>query len=462
MFSNLRRLSIIKSTLDIKNWGIRQDTPANEIRSIRLLNYICFIGVITGFFYSIIFLFLGDYIPAILDTVLVSLFLPSLILNKKFRYFPARILLILNSNIAVLSVVIVYGNMYPNDLFFIVTSLFGVIIFKNKRQGFLSLMVALIFYMISKIYLEHYSPLYQIEENLVYPLSIVGLMSIAIIIYLLTTYIKNENQNYEKQIIEINDLFEEKEAYILNSLKYASRIQKSIIGGKKDILKRFKDGFIIFKPKDIVSGDFYWFAEVGDEKIIAAADCTGHGVPAAFMTIMGNNFINEIVYEDKILSPEKILHALDKKILKQLVNVKGKEVNDGMDISILKINDKNRNIEYASAMNSIIRVSNNEISTINGARVPIGSNQYGKTKNYFKTNIPYNEGDKFYLFSDGYQDQFGGLKGKKFLKKKMRQLIHEISHLPMSEQRSELESNLINWQNTESQTDDILIIGLTL
>lgn len=117
MFSNLRRLSIIKSTLDIKNWGIRQDTPANEIRSIRLLNYICFIGVITGFFYSIIFLFLGDYIPAILDTVLVSLFLPSLILNKKFRYFPARILLILNSNIAVLSVVIVYGNMYPNDLF---------------------------------------------------------------------------------------------------------------------------------------------------------------------------------------------------------------------------------------------------------------------------------------------------------------------------------------------------------
>ena len=455
-------LYIKKSIQNIRNWGIRQDTPANETRSIRLLNYICFIGVITGFFYSIIFLFLGDYIPAILDTVLISLFLPSLILNKKFRYFPARILLILNSNIAVLSVVIVYGNMYPNDLFFIVTSLFGVIIFKNKRQGFLSLMVALIFYMISKIYLEHYSPLYQIEENLVYPLSIVGLMSIAIIIYLLTTYIKNENQNYEKQIIEINDLFEEKEAYILNSLKYASRIQKSIIGGKKDILKRFKDGFIIFKPKDIVSGDFYWFAEVGDEKIIAAADCTGHGVPAAFMTIMGNNFINEIVYEDKILSPEKILHALDKKILKQLVNVKGKEVNDGMDISILKINDKNRNIEYASAMNSIIRVSNNEISTINGARVPIGSNQYGKTKNYFKTNIPYNEGDKFYLFSDGYQDQFGGLKGKKFLKKKMRQLIHEISHLPMSEQRSELESNLINWQNTESQTDDILIIGLTL
>ena len=462
MFSNLRRLSIIKSTLDIKNWGIRQDTPANEIRSIRLLNYICFIGVITGFFYSIIFLFLGDYIPAILDTVLVSLFLPSLILNKKFRYFTARILLILNSNIAVLSVVIVYGNMYPNDLFFIVTSLFGVIIFKNKRQGFLSLMVALIFYMISKIYLEHYSPLYQIGEDLIYPFSLIGLVSIVIITYLLTTYIKNENQNYEKQITDINEDLNYKKSYILNSLKYASRIQKAIIGGKEDILKKFNDGFIIFKPKDIVSGDFYWFAEVGDNKIIAAADCTGHGVPAAFMTIMGNNFLNEIVFDDTILSPEKILEVLDKKIVKQLVQVNGKDVNDGMDISILKINKKNKNIEYASAMNSIIRVSNNELSTMRGARFPVGSNQYGTTKEYFKTSINYNEGDKFYLLTDGYQDQFGGQKGKKFLKKNLHKFIQEIHNLPMSGQREQLETKLREWQQNEVQTDDILIIGLTL
>ena len=462
MVSNLRRLSIIKYTLGIKNWGIRQDTPANEIRSIRLLNYICFIGVTTCFFYSIIFLFLGDYIPAILDTVLISLFLPSLILNKKFRYFPARILLILNSNIAALSLVVVYGSMYPNDLFFIVTSLFGVIIFKNKRQGFLSLMVALIFYLISKIYLEHYSPLYPTEENLIYPLSVVGLMSIAIIIFLLTTYIKNENQNYEKQITDINEDLNHKKSYILDSLKYASRIQKAIIGGKEDILKNFNDGFILFKPKDIVSGDFYWFAQVGDNKIIAAADCTGHGVPAAFMTIMGNNFLNEIVFGDTILSPEKILTALDEKILKQLAQVKGKEVNDGMDISILKINDKSKIIEYSSAMSSIIRISDNEFSAIKGARFPIGSNQYGAKKEYLKTNINYNEGDKFYLLTDGYQDQFGGQKGKKFLKKNLHKLIKEINNRPMSEQREELETKLREWQQTEDQTDDILIIGLTL
>ena len=123
---------------------------------------------------------------------------------------------------------------------------------------------------------------------------------------------------------------------------------------------------------------------------------------------------------------------------------------------------KNKNIEYASAMNSIIRVSNNELSTIRGARFPVGSNQYGTTKEYFKTSINYNEGDKIYLFTDGYQDQFGGPKGKKFLKKNLRNLIHEVSMHPMAEQRIKLEATLREWQQNEDQTDDILVIGLTL
>jgi len=166
--------------------------------------------------------------------------------------------------------------------------------------------------------------------------------------------------------------------------------------------------------------------------------------------------------DERILSPEKILAALDKKILKQLVHVKGREVNDGMDISILKINEKNKNIEYASAMSSIIKISNNELSIISGDRVPIGSNQYGEIKEYQKKNIDFNEGDHIYLFTDGYQDQFGGPKGKKFLKRNLRSLIHEVSTYPMDEQRKKLEATLKEWQQDGEQTDDILVIGLTL
>jgi serine phosphatase RsbU (regulator of sigma subunit) len=133
-----------------------------------------------------------------------------------------------------------------------------------------------------------------------------------------------------------------------------------------------------------------------------------------------------------------------------------------MDLSILKVNSTDRNIEYASAMNSILRISKNELTTIRGTRVPVGSNQYGENKEYFQTTLDYVEGDKFYLFTDGYEDQFGGERGKKFLKKKMRDLIFSNNHLPMLEQRDILEHSFQDWRQYEDQTDDVLVIGITL
>jgi serine phosphatase RsbU (regulator of sigma subunit) len=462
MFLNSIRIVKSKTIQTVKNWGIHSETPNDQIRIIRLLNYICFTGVVTAFLYSILFLVLGEYISLSVDLIIVILFLPALILNKKAQYKPARVSLVITANLSVFALTIVYGDPGRDELFYIVTAALGVIIFKKMNHSIISLLITALFYLFSKIYCNYYPPLFEINKSLIIPLNIIHVVIIALIVFLLITYVKNENNIYEKRLTEINESYEEKTAYILESLKYASRIQKAIIGGKDDVIKRFKDGFIIFKPKDIVSGDFYWFAEIGDEKLVVAADCTGHGVPAAFMTIMGNNFLNEIVYGDNILSPEEILFNLDQKIIQKLSEVDGKKVNDGMDISILKINDSCKSIEYASAMNSMIRISENELVTIKGARVPVGSNQYGKIKEYFKTNIDYKEGDRFYLFTDGYQDQFGGKKGKKFLKKKMRELIFSNSHLTMLEQSEILERSLSDWRKYEDQTDDILVIGITL
>lgn len=462
MFLKLFSVFSKRSIQTARNWGINSETPTDQIRIIRLLNYICFTGAITAFIYSILFLVLGEYIPVAVDFTLLILFLPSLILNKKFKYKTARITLIATTNLSIFALMVVYGDSARDELFFIATAILGVIIFKKLRDAFISFLIAIFFYLFSKVYCNYYLPFFEFDSSLIIPLNILHVIIVASIVFLLITYIKNENNSYEKQLTEINESYEEKKVYILESLKYASRIQKAIIGGKDDILKRFKDGFIIFKPKDIVSGDFYWFSEIGDEKLVVAADCTGHGVPAAFMTIMGNNFLNEIVYDEGVLSPEKILFALDQKIIQKLSDVEGQKVNDGMDISILKINEKTKSIVYASAMNSMIKISQNELFTISGARVPVGSNQYGKSKQYYKTDINYKEGDKFYLFTDGYQDQFGGPKGKKFQRKKMRNLLHQISKLPMAEQRDLLERTLSDWQKDEEQTDDILLIGLTI
>jgi len=456
------RLAENKIFQNIKNWGIDSDTPPTQIRTIRLLNYICFTGATAALFYAVIFSFIGEFIPVTVDLALVILFIPSLVLNKTARYNAARISLIITSNFSVFLLMVVYGNINGDELFYISTAILGVIIFKNLKYAFLSFLIALSFFFASNIYNQYFEPKFVFDENVIAPLNFLHVVVIATIIFLLITYVKSENNNYEKQITNINKDLNHKKSYILNSLKYASRIQKSIIGGKEEILKRFKEGFIIFKPKDIVSGDFYWFAEIGEEKLIASADCTGHGVPAAFMTIMGSNFLNDIVFDDKILSPEKILSELDKRIMKKLSEVDGEKVNDGMDISVVKINNSIGKIEFASAMSSIIRISNNELSTIKSDRIPIGSSQYGKIKEYHKTSIDFKEGDKIYLFTDGYQDQFGGPKGKKFLKKNLRNLIEEINMLPMAEQRTKLEKNLREWQRQKDQTDDILVIGLTL
>ena len=265
---------------------------------------------------------------------------------------------------------------------------------------------------------------------------------------------------YEEKIIEYNSILETQKKYALDSLKYAANIQKAIMGHKAKIISNFKDGFIFFKAKDIVSGDFYWYGELSGTKIIAAADCTGHGVPAALMTIMGNNFLNHIVFEKQISSPELILKSLDEKVLHQLQSEDEYKLNDGMDISIITINDSTKSIVFAGAMNSILKVSQGQINTVGGTNLPIGSLQYGDLKSYEKVEIPYLSGDKFYLFSDGFQDQFGGPKGKKFMKKKMRELIFSNANLPMSSQKEELENALLNWQKEEEQTDDILVMGI--
>ena len=446
----------------IKNIGIDDNTPSFEVRKIRLLTYISLTCISTALIYSILFAFLGENIPAILDFLLVVLFLPSLILNATKKYQLAKYFLIINTNLAILAVIIVYGQIYRNELFFIISSILGIIIFKSKINGIISFLISITFFLVSKLLLSTIPPLYPTDESLTFMLSIIGLISVALIAYLLIIYIKKETIDYETKIISAFENLEEKKHYILDSLNYAANIQKSVLGDKQHILKNFKDGFIIFKPKDIVSGDFYWFANKNNKRIIAAADCTGHGVPAAFMTIMGNEILNEIVYQNNIDRPDKILQQLDLKIIERLTNDGSLEKEDGMDISILAIDDENNKIFYAGAKSPLYIVKNNKILEKKPSSFPIGSQQYSKNKIYELKEIQYEKNMNFYMLSDGYQDQFGGPKNKKFLKKKLRELILSVNSLSMIEQRKKLEFELASWMKSTDQTDDILIIGISM
>ena len=447
---------------NIKNFGIFHDTPLSQIRSIRLLTYISFTAVFTALFYSILFLFLGETVPAILDFMLVVLFIPSIALIRFKKHYIAKYLLIINANIAILLVMIVYGQQYRNELFYIVSSVLGIILFREKKHGLISFLLAVSFFLFTKIYLKDNPAIYPTEESLTYPLAVIGLISICFIVYLLILYIKSETLDYEEKIMSAYQDLDEKKNYILDSLNYAASIQMAVFGSKSQILKHFKEGFILFRPKDIVSGDFYWFGSIGDEKIIVSADCTGHGVPAALMTIMGNDLLNEIVLQDKIIHPDKILEELDRKIINGLSNENGVERQDGMDMSIVTINAKKQRLYFAGAKNPLYIINKDEIDIKKGSFFPVGSNQYNTKKQYDLHEINYEKETKVYLFSDGFQDQFGGELGKKFMRKRFRELIYDTRVKDMEEQRKILVKEFNEWKKEEDQTDDVLVIGLLL
>lgn len=282
-----------------------------------------------------------------------------------------------------------------------------------------------------------------------------------------TSEIIAKNQALEEQKQEL----EKKNQNITASINYASRIQQAIIGSEEAVTSNFRDSFILFEPKDIVSGDFFWYTEVkrsssnlpGAEhktlffKIVAAADCTGHGIPGAFMTVLGNALLDEIINENRITNPGKVLSLLDRKLLMKLQK---QNVNDGMDISMLIFDDENKKVTFSGANNPLYYVKNGQMNVVKGSKFPIGSSQYKMAKKFETHSIDLEEEDRYYIFSDGFQDQFGGEDGRKYYTKNFREFLQSICHLPMKDQKNLLKEELLRWKGDNPQTDDILVIGI--
>ncbi len=263
---------------------------------------------------------------------------------------------------------------------------------------------------------------------------------------------KNLILNKQKKKIEIIH------SEVSQSIQYAERIQKAILPEEELVINNFADHFVLLIPKDRVSGDFYWWASVEDHLIIAAADCTGHGVPGAFMSMLGVSFLREIVVKEYITQPNVILRKLRKEIVK-ILKQEGKEgeQKDGMDIALICYNPKTKSLQYSGANNPLYILRQNEIEEIRPDKMPISI--YDRMDKFTNHEIELRSGDSIYMFSDGYADQFGGERGKKFKYKPFKSLLVEISDKPMSEQRIILNNTFQNWKNKDEQTDDVLVLG---
>ncbi len=271
----------------------------------------------------------------------------------------------------------------------------------------------------------------------------------------------NELLALQKAEIELQKaLVDEKNHEVTDSIRYAQRIQSALLTSEQYVKKHIPDFFIFNKPRDIVSGDFYWFLKSGSRVYAATADCTGHGVPGAFMSMLGINFLNEIIIERKIKEPGAILDALRAEIIGAL-NPEGtlELAKDGMDIVLCCYDMETLSLTYGAANNSFYLVRNGIIFEQKFDKMPVGV--YNDVQKNFTTyTLPLQKGDLIYTFTDGYADQFGGLKGKKFKYKQLEKLLSDSSHLSMTEQKNVLEHTQDDWRGNLQQVDDILIIGL--
>ncbi|MBA3706483.1 MAG: tetratricopeptide repeat protein, partial [Bacteroidetes bacterium] len=266
-----------------------------------------------------------------------------------------------------------------------------------------------------------------------------------------------KNKAINKQNTEI----EKKNTVITDSIEYARNIQQAILPTEQELKKHFQNYFILYKPKDIVSGDFYWIHEQEDNLLFAVADCTGHGVPGAFMSLMGHNLLREIVSNKNSFDPSEILNELNLKVLKTLKqDSKNTSAKYGMDIALIFVDKKRNTIEFAGAHNPLYIVRNKECIQLKADARSIGSSMEKEEKGFSKQFFQLQKGDMLYLFSDGYTDQKGGTDGKKLFSKPFRELLQGLCELNVLEQHQQLDANIINWQGNKKQTDDILIVGI--
>jgi len=277
------------------------------------------------------------------------------------------------------------------------------------------------------------------------------------------------------EIQKQHNIVTEQKKDIMDSIRYAKRIQTAAIPSPETIINELKDLFILYKPRDVVSGDFYWMGIENEKLIMIAADCTGHGVPGAFTSMLGISMLNDIIGQGSTTSPDVILNELRDNIVRSLKQSPDSESKDGMDIAILTIDKKANTLDFSGAMNPLFIIRNASQEKINDSFIEEGAFRLYEIKGdkmpaaihermdpFTRTTIKICPDDKFYMCSDGYEDQFGGPKHHKFMRKSFKKLLLQIHHLPMDQQRDILEKTLEEWTGDLPQVDDILVIGFSV
>ena len=296
------------------------------------------------------------------------------------------------------------------------------------------------------------------KQNIIILSSGLGLLSMLIIVIIVSKNYRQKKKDHAI-IFEQKNILSEKNKEITDSITYARRLQEAILPPNELIKEKLPDSFILFKPKDVVSGDFYWLEHKNSTVFFAVADCTGHGVPGAMVSVVCSNALNRAVKEFELINPAKILDKVRELVI-ETFEKSIEDVKDGMDIALCSFNTKTNELHYAGANNPlwIIRQNNKKIEEVKANKQPIGI--FHDFVPFTNHQIQLTKGDQIYLFSDGYPDQFGGEKGKKMMYKPFKNILIENSDLEMSQQKEILAQEFEKWKGKMDQIDDVCIFGI--
>jgi serine phosphatase RsbU (regulator of sigma subunit) len=343
--------------------------------------------------------------------------------------------------------------------FILTTAAIPLILYRDKAKIYKLFALNILVFLFIMWYQNHFEPLVVLPDYFRNIYFVCAQLAVFTVIFFIIFSFRNNTEAYETELEEKNRIISLKNHEIIDSIIYAKRLQEAIMPPHEEIYRNVPESFIFYKPKDIVAGDFYFAEQKGDYFFLAAADCTGHGVPGAFVSVVCSNALNRAVLEFALTEPGDILDKVTELVV-ETFKKSGQDVKDGMDISMCAIHTKSGIVSWAGANNPLWYVCNDELQEIKATKQPVGKNDQN---NHFTTHVlNLAKGTLLYLFTDGFADQFGGPKGKKFKYKQLAELILENKSLSMKQQCEKLEKAFMTWKGNIEQVDDVCIIGLRL
>lgn len=437
-----------KLLFKISNFGITASTPVEVIEQYRLVNIISFLGVPICSTFVLLFSITGFYTHSLMFGFGLVIFIIPLFINKWFGLASGRIFISIMAPVFFGFISVMSGKDLGFYLGFIVIAVPPIIIFPSIKKAIFFVVVTILLLILSIAGNMFISPIAEIPFAM-------GIFLLNLFVCLITTIAVV--YFFKIELDESRAIVVEKNKEMTDSINYAKKIQTSLLAHTDFLNINLPEHFVLFKPKDIVSGDFYWATKTKDFFYLAVCDSTGHGVPGAFMSLLNISFLNEAINEKNILEPNDIFNHVRQRLID---NMSGAQ--DGMDAILLKIplNFTTLNIEYAAANNGPILIRDNEIIELKKDKMPVGK---GDNLNSFKLHtIELRKGDNLYLYTDGYADQFGGPKGKKFKYKTLNQLLLSATNLSMKQQFENLNLCFQSWKGELEQVDDVCLIGIKI